>query len=78
MNANGLRNAMLALNLIDFIDFREAIISDRAQWSDGSVFIEWALFRDNPVQFYTRTTDTQREALFALIQKHLDEESEHD
>lgn len=78
MNANDLRNAILALNFIDFDDFRKAILAGVARWNESDIFISWENFMDSPARYYTRAPDNIREALFALIQEHLEKEKAND
>lgn len=78
MNANELRDAILALSFIDFDDFRKAIIAGMSRWKESDIFILWGKFRDNPVRFYTRAPDNTRDALFGLIQKHLEKGKTND
>lgn len=77
MNANDLRNAMLALNSINYRQFWEATLP-QAVWGTTVSLACYDVFAADPWRFYTNTTDAQREGLFALIQKHLDEGKTND
>lgn len=71
MNANDLRNAILALNFIDHDEFWKATFP-KELWGTRSAVVCWELFTGDPTRYYTGTTDEHREALFALIQEKLD------
>lgn len=77
MNANDLRNAMLALTFIDRNQFWVATLQEEL-WGTRVAIRYWERFRDDPMRFYTRATGVHRDALFALIQKHLDEGKTND
>ena len=77
MNANDLRNAILALNFIDRDQFLKATLPEE-EWETARALDHWFLFTTNPVRFYTRAPDSPREALFALIQNHLEEGKTND
>lgn len=77
MDANDLRNAMLALTFIDRDQFINAIFGyDSRDTLDARAY--WNKFIFNPVSFYLTAPAEHREALFALIQKHLDEGKTND
>ncbi len=75
MNANDLRNAMLALNFIDRDQFWKATLPEE-EWDTPIALGYWQSFTSDPVRFYTRAPGQHREGLFALIQKHLDKGKE--
>ena len=72
MNANDLRNAILALTFINRDQFINAIFwHGYRDIEDARAY--WNKFIFNPVSFYLTAPAEHREALSAMIQKHIDE-----
>ena len=71
MNALQFRNAILALNFIDADEFSEGLTGEKYNRHDRAQLAMWESFRDNPVKFYTKTSDSYRNALWGIIEKRL-------
>ena len=72
MNAMDLKVAMWMLYRVDREQFVNALRSIDI-WPAEVIQGWWREFKSDPVNFYARSPDSMCEALFALIQKHLDE-----
>ena len=75
MTADELRSALRAMKSISSFDFLHGLWGDKAGWDGQGSVVGYSIFHQDCADWFIHANDEERNALFAIIQKRIQGES---